>query len=132
MEPTFFIAPVTIVMQASIANFVNMAHYSFKQTNKRTAMKYSEAEAIVISKRENEFRTNAVIFAEQIAGDDALIAALLRFHCAVPIELVNKALDVSIEFERIEAHYAGDNLDEEIDILLIEEGGSKDESGNWL
>lgn len=92
-------------------------------------MKYSEAQAIIISKRENEFRKNAVIFAEQIAGDDALIAALLRWYRGGD-EI--DADDLQIELSRIEKYYSGKNIDEEVEILLIENGGSKDELGEWL
>lgn len=94
-------------------------------------MRYDEAQAIIINKRENDFRNDATIFAEQIAGDDALNAALLRFHCAAAKDLVNKAFDLADELARIETHYATHNIEEEIGLLLIENGGERDELNEW-
>ena len=109
------------------------AHSSLSANNEGNAMKYVEAEAIIINKRENDFRNDVVIFAEQIAGDDALNAALLRFYCetnSYAIEIAHN--DLNNELERIETYYATHNIDEEVGLFLIDNGGRKDELGLWL
>lgn len=96
-------------------------------------MKYDEAQSIVINSREQAFRNDATIFAEQIAGDDGLNAALLRFHCAVEdYEVDSATCDISTEIVRIQTHYSTHNIDEEVGLFLIDNGGRKDELGNWL
>jgi hypothetical protein len=94
-------------------------------------MFYDEAETIIINKRENEFCNDAVIFAEQIAGDDALNAALMQLHSAHILNVYDAALDVTHELVRIQSSYARNDIDEEVGILLTENGGKRDENGEW-
>lgn len=96
-------------------------------------MFYDEAKTIIINKKESEFRNDAVIFAEQIAGDDALNAVLLRFHCSKDSYFLEIAFnDLNEELSRIETHYATNDIEEEVGILLTENDGKRDENGEWL
>jgi hypothetical protein len=96
-------------------------------------MKYDEAETIIINKKESGFRNDAVIFAEQIAGDDKVNAALMQLLCAEGAEAIYAVIcDLLIELTCIQDYYATSDIDEEVGILLIENGGKRDENGEWL
>jgi predicted metal-binding protein len=96
-------------------------------------MLYDEAEAIIINKRENEFCNDAVIFADEIAGDDKVNAALMRLLCAEGAEAIYAAAcDLLVELNCIKEYYATNNIDEEVGILLTENGGRRDENNEWL
>jgi hypothetical protein len=109
-----------------------MAHSSFiNKKHMGDDMFYDQAEAIIINKRGNEFRNDATIFNDQIAGDDALNAALMRFYCSGGFGLGEEE-DLAKELNRIETNYATKDIGEEVGILLTEEGGKRDEFGEWL